>query len=197
MAEQTEVIILDKESPSNKDSFVGEAAIDIEGLAKAVKLSNQGTTPENFAFGKQMLAEIDLHSMKMKELGDIQIPVSLLVINIWIYPKFLCQKSHMVFITILLWQDVTRLKEISQQAPYGTGNNNYVDPLIRKAMQIDRSEIISTTPVDLCLASHVVHLLDLPSTDLMDIEVKLDQLILYESGGHYKRDLDSKKEPCM
>ena len=64
-------------------------------------------------------------------------------------------------------------------------------------MQIDRSEIISTTPVDLCLASHVVHLLDLPSTDLMDIEVNLDQLILYESGGHYKRDLDSKKEPCM
>ena len=82
MVEQTEVIILDEESPSNKDSFVGEAAIDIEGLAKAVKLCNQGTTSENFACGKQMLAEIDLHSMKMKELGDIQIPVSLLVINI-------------------------------------------------------------------------------------------------------------------
>ena len=87
-----------------------------------------------------------------------------------------------------------RLKEISHQAPYGRGNNNYVDLLIRKAMLIDQSKIIPTTPVELCLVSHVVRLLDLP-TDLMDVEVKLDQLILYESGGHYKRDLHSKKEP--
>ena len=69
-----------------------------------------------------------------------------------------------------------------------------MDPLIRKAMLINQSKIIPTTPVELCLVSHVVRLLDLP-TDLMDVEVKLDQLILYESGGHYKRDLDSKKEP--
>ena len=71
-----------------------------------------------------------------------------------------------------------------------------MDPLFRKAMLIDQSKIISTTPVDFCLASHVVRLLDL-STDLMDVEMKLDRLILYESGGHYKRDLVYKKEPGM
>ena len=88
-----------------------------------------------------------------------------------------------------------RLKEISHQAPYGRGNNNYVDPLIRKAMLIDQSKIIPTTPVELCLVSYVIRLLDLPTDLMMDVEVKLDQLILYESGGHYKRDLHSKKEP--
>ena len=88
-----------------------------------------------------------------------------------------------------------RLKEISHQAPYGRGNNNYVDPLIRKAMMIDQSKIIPTTPVELCLVSYVIRLLDLPTDLMMDVEVKLDQLILYESGGHYKRDLHSKKEP--
>ena len=79
---------------------------------------------------------------------------------------------------------------------YGRENNNYVNPLIRKALLIDQSKIISTAPVDLCLASHAVGVLDLP-TDMMDVEMKLDQLILYESGGHYKRDLVSKKEPGM
>ena len=56
---------------------------------------------------------------------------------------------------------------------YGRENNNYVNPLIRKALLIDQSKIISTAPVDLCLASHAVGVLDLP-TDLMDVKMKLD-----------------------
>ena len=83
MAEQIEVIILDKDgNPNNRDNFVDETArpIDKEGLAKAMKLSNQGTMV-NFVFGKEVLAEeISVNSVKLRELGDIQIPVSLLVI---------------------------------------------------------------------------------------------------------------------
>ena len=83
MAEQIEVIILDKdENPNNRDNFVDEGArpIDKEGLATAVKLSNKETTV-NFVFGKEILSEeIVLNSLKLRELGDIQIPVSLLVI---------------------------------------------------------------------------------------------------------------------
>ena len=81
MAEQIEVFILDEDDNlNNKDNFVGEAAIDKEGLATAVKLSNKETTV-NFVFGKEILSEeIILNSLKLRELGDIQIPVSLLVI---------------------------------------------------------------------------------------------------------------------
>ena len=93
MAEQMEVIILDEDdNPNNKDHFVGEAAIDKEGLAKAMILSNQGTTV-NFVFSKEILSEeIVLNSLKLRELGDrpIQIPVSLSVIfYLRIYPNFL------------------------------------------------------------------------------------------------------------
>ena len=79
MAEQIEVIILDKDdNQNNTDNFVGEAAIDKEVLAKAVKLNKENTV--NFAFGREILAEeIALNSVKLRELGDIQIPVALLV----------------------------------------------------------------------------------------------------------------------
>ena len=91
MAEQIEVFILDEyDNLNNKDNFVGEAAIDKEGLATAVKLSNKETTV-NFVFGKEILSEeIVLNSLKLRELGDIQIPVSLSVIfYLRIYPNFL------------------------------------------------------------------------------------------------------------
>ena len=57
MAEQIEVIILDKDdNQNNTDNFVGEAAIDKEVLAKAVKLNKENTV--NFAFGKETLLKI-------------------------------------------------------------------------------------------------------------------------------------------
>ena len=88
------------------------------------------------------------------------------------------------------------MKQISEEAPYGKGYNSFLDPFIRKAIQINSSKIISTAPENLDLSSHVLRLLDLPP-ELMEIEAKLDQLILYETGGHYKHVLDSKKETGM
>jgi hypothetical protein len=64
------------------------------------------------------------------------------------------------------------------------------------ALQIDASKLASTISDDLSLTSMVMHHLDLPS-ELMNVQAKLDQLILYESGGHYQCVLESGKEYGM
>ena len=64
--------------------------VDKEGLERAVKLRNQATSV-NFASVKQILPEeMALNSIKLKKLGDIQIPVSLLVrfLTLLFYKQF-------------------------------------------------------------------------------------------------------------
>ena len=175
---------LDKECLNHQESF-DVSIIDKESLYKAVKQTYQDISVK-FAFMQHNLVAVN--SIQLNELGYIQVPVSLLVRLEFIL--HFCAIQNRTFDKL---QDVQRLKKISQDAPYGKGKNTHLDPLIRKAMQIDKSKIISTAPVDLGLSSHVVRLLNLPA-DLMDVEVKLDELILYESGGHYQRTLYSKKE---
>ena len=46
------------------------------------------------------------------------------------------------------------------------------------------------------LSSLVMNHLELPS-ELMNVQAKLDHMILYESGGHYQHTLDSEKEYGM
>ncbi len=53
--------------------------IDINLLAQAVTMPNQGKLVE-FAFGKKVqIDEIPLSALKVDDLGDIQVPVSLQV----------------------------------------------------------------------------------------------------------------------
>ncbi len=93
-------------------------------------------------------------------------------------------------------QDIQRLKEKSELGLYGKGLNKFFDSSKILALQIDASKITSTIFDDLNLLSMVMHHLDLPS-DLMNVQAKLHQLILYETDGHYQRTSESEKEYGM
>ena len=83
------------------------------------------------------------------------------------------------------------MKHISKVSPYGKGFNRYVDHSIRSALEIDSSNIISPENLNFLLSSLAVHNLGLCTQ--MKIKTKLSQLILYETGDHFKRNLDSEK----
>jgi hypothetical protein len=93
-------------------------------------------------------------------------------------------------------QDLQRLKEISEVACYGKQLNKILDSSKRQALEINSSKLTSTIIDDLNLLSMVMRHLDLPS-DLMNVQAKLQQLILYESGGHYHRTMEYEKEYGM
>ena len=86
------------------------------------------------------------------------------------------------------------MKQISKVSPYGKGYNSHVDQSVRLAFEIDSSNVISTMPdnLNVLLSSLVTCDLGL-SPDLMNIETKLSHLILFETGGHFKRILHSEK----
>jgi len=93
-------------------------------------------------------------------------------------------------------QDIQRLKKISEVACYGKQLNKVLDSSKRLALEISFSKITSTISDDLKLPSLAMNHLGLPS-ELMDVQAKLQQLILYESGGHYHRTMEYEKEYGM
>ena len=73
---------------------------------------------------------------------------------------------------------------MSDQAPHGKGCNVVIEPSMKQACQIDAQKVFSTFPenFEINLINHNLQL----NIDVEDIEVKLDKLILYETGGHFK-----------
>lgn len=71
-----------------------------------------------------------------------------------------------------------------------------MDSSNRLALEVDGKKIDSTTAEEMSLSSLVMNHLELPS-ELMNVQAKLDHMILYESGGHYQHTLDSEKEYGM
>jgi hypothetical protein len=93
-----------------------------------------------------------------------------------------------------LEQDIQRVKEICEIGLGGRGLNRFFDSSKILAFQIDASKLTSTIIDDLNLLSIVMHHLNLPS-DLINVQAKLHQLILFESDGHYQqRTSESQKE---
>ncbi|EFX74642.1 hypothetical protein DAPPUDRAFT_307200 [Daphnia pulex] len=148
--------------------FVQSTGIDKERLFKAVNLQKKGAEVD-FAIGEKLFFDSRTTSnpLKVDKLGDIPIPVSV--------------------------KDIQRLKEKSELGLYGKGLNSFFDSSKRLALQIDASKLTSTIIDDLNLLSMVMRHLDLPS-DLMNVQAKLRQLILYESDGHYQCTSESEKE---
>jgi hypothetical protein len=90
-------------------------------------------------------------------------------------------------------QDLQRLKKTSEVACYGKQLNKILDSSKRLALEINSSKLTSTISDDLKLPSLAIQHLGLPS-ELMGVQAKLQQLILYESGGHYHRTMEYEKE---
>ncbi len=93
-------------------------------------------------------------------------------------------------------QEIQRLKTVSEVACYGKQLNKILDSSKWLALEINSSKLTSTIFYVLKLPSLAMHHLGLPS-ELMDVQAKLQQLILYESGGHYHRTMESEKEYDM
>ncbi|EFX74643.1 hypothetical protein DAPPUDRAFT_108658 [Daphnia pulex] len=146
---------------------VQSTAVDKERLFKAVNLRKKGAEVD-FAFGEKIfLDRTTLNPLKIDKLGDIPVPLSV--------------------------KDIQKVKEISEIVLCGRGLNRFFDSSKILAFQIDSSKLTSTIIDDLNLLSLVMHHLDLPS-DLMNVQAKLHQLILYESDGHYQLTSESEKE---
>ena len=77
------------------------------------------------------------------------------------------------------------MKQISEEAPYGMRCNVSIDPSVRRAFQIDSKKILTVSPknFDLWFVARHLQL----NIDFENVEVKLDKLILYEIGGHFKQ----------
>lgn len=92
---------------------------------------------------------------------------------------------------LLKFQDIIRLKQMSEKAPYGKGCNVSIDPHVMQAFQIDSEKLLSISPknFDIWLVARHLRL----HVDLEDVEVKLDKLILYETGGHFKQTFISSQ----
>ncbi|XP_046443523.1 uncharacterized protein LOC124193644 [Daphnia pulex] len=148
-------------------SSVQSTGVDKERLFKAVNLRKKGAEVD-FAFGEKLfLDRTTSNPLRVDELGDIPIPVSV--------------------------KDIQRLKEKSELGLYGKGLNSFFDSSKRLALQIDASKLTSTIIDDLNLLSMVMRHLDLPS-DMMNVQAILHQLILYESDGHYQCTSEPEKE---
>ena len=97
-------------------------------------------------------------------------------------------------------QDVEKLKSVSVPAPCGMGMNVVVDTTLNNAWQIDGFKISKVSPTNFfhtTLAEISVEALchlqlgwlieDLHNNK---VQVCIDKLMLFESGGHYKRHRD-------
>ena len=69
----------------------------------------------------------------------------------------------------------------------------YVDSSVCQAWQIDSSKILSTTPKNLDLSSLALKYFEFPSELMIKVQAKLNKVVMYQSGGHYKRDCESIK----
>lgn len=89
------------------------------------------------------------------------------------------------------------LLAVSAPAPHGRGLDTVIDDAVRKARQIIPACVKiaeSWSPVlDKVLASA----LSAFGATAAGVEARLDKLVLYEVGGHFKRHVDSEKEPGM
>ncbi len=91
----------------------------------------------------------------------------------------------------MIKQDLKRLKGISEPALCGKGCNQFLDPLKIQALKIEASKVL--LPKELDLSSLIVSHLGLPVASI-NVQAKLAKLILYETGGHYKRDYNFEKK---
>lgn len=103
-----------------------------------------------------------------------------------------------VFRTLIL-QDVEKLKSISQMAPYGKGLNIVIDTNMKKTWQIQTSKISSVSPenffqttfaemISNAIANlHLGWLFENCNDEIAEVEAHMHDLLLYDTGGHYKR----------
>ncbi|EFJ10937.1 hypothetical protein SELMODRAFT_426867 [Selaginella moellendorffii] len=95
-----------------------------------------------------------------------------------------------------------KLKAVSQQAPYGKGEETLLDTDVRRAWQVEASKVSCPQTPD--FFSKVVLDMAVPAMEVLGIDaaalgldVRLYKLLLYEQGGHFKSHRDTEKEVGM
>ncbi|KAI9552380.1 hypothetical protein GHT06_022746 [Daphnia sinensis] len=150
--------------------------VDKNRLVAALLLKNDNST-HHYSWGQQLDKEV-LHSIEIPELGNLHVPLAI--------------------------EDVEKLKSIAEPALHGNGLNVILDPNLRKGWQVTGMKISGLFPKDflqktlgeLCTKA----LLNLKLGWLLEdcgsniVDAYIDKLVLYESGGHYKRHRHSELE---
>ncbi|EFJ37980.1 hypothetical protein SELMODRAFT_437525 [Selaginella moellendorffii] len=95
-----------------------------------------------------------------------------------------------------------KLKAVSQQAPYGKGEETLLDTDVRRAWQVEASKVSCPQIPD--FFSKVVLDMAVPAMEELGIDagalgldVRLYKLLLYEQGGHFEFHRDTEKEDGM
>uniref|UniRef100_A0A0P6GTG8 Fe2OG dioxygenase domain-containing protein n=1 Tax=Daphnia magna TaxID=35525 RepID=A0A0P6GTG8_9CRUS len=150
--------------------------VDKNRLVAALLLKNDSSA-HHCSWGQQLDKEV-LHSIEIPELGNLHVPLAI--------------------------EDVEKLKSIAEPALHGNGLNVVLDPNLRKGWQVAGMRISGLFPKDslqktlgeLCAKALLNLKLGwlLEDCDSNTVDAYIDKLVLYESGGHYKRHRHSELE---
>lgn len=103
-------------------------------------------------------------------------------------------------------QDVEKLKDLSELAPYGKGLNVVVDSNMNHAWQLTATKIIAavpesffTTTITEMTSQALSHLqldwlIEGDEDNDNRVEVFLQKMLVYDTGGHYRRTRDYEFE---
>lgn len=90
-------------------------------------------------------------------------------------------------------QDIDVLKVVSEEVPCGRGCNVSLDVPARLTKQIGAEKVHFITLTKTDIWSAIGCHLGLP-INAIDVEIKLDKLVLYETGGDYKQKIINSKQ---
>ena len=98
-----------------------------------------------------------------------------------------------------------RLRSLAEKAPFGSGLKTVLDESVRKAWQIDASNVSFGNPDESSqwqsvlyqISMDCVASLGLTEYQRSNVHANLYKVLLYEPGGHFQTHKDTEKEPGM
>ncbi|KAI1267631.1 hypothetical protein F5Y18DRAFT_307203 [Xylariaceae sp. FL1019] len=88
------------------------------------------------------------------------------------------------------------IRKASRQAPFGRGDQTFVDTSVRKTWELDASQLEFKNPAwDTFLSTVRDHVVE--GLGMTDVAIEPYKLLLYEQGSFFKRHKDSEKAPGM
>lgn len=78
-----------------------------------------------------------------------------------------------------------RLRDISHVSTFGKGLHKHYNPKVRHSREI-YPQFVSIPSDNFGLSSLIINNMNLP--EAINVDVKLDKIILYDTGGHYQQN---------
>jgi hypothetical protein len=94
-------------------------------------------------------------------------------------------------------RDAREIKQLSQQAPFGSGHQTVVDTSVRKTWELDQTQFRASNPCWQTFLDDQILARASQALGLVGAQAKPHKLLLYESGSFFKQHKDSQKEAGM